>query len=89
MQVYQQHAHGVRLSDNRLLFLYGSESALPSRVSSDLHLWAMIIRVDCQSQTRCVASLRMIFVGLTVLTAILKINGEKLLKIQDDGQFIQ
>ena len=34
LQVYQQHAYGLRLPDNRLLLLYGTEGALPSGVSA-------------------------------------------------------
>ena len=34
LQVYQQHAYGLRLPDNRLLFLYGTEGAFPSGVSA-------------------------------------------------------
>ena len=40
-------------------------------------------------QTWFVRYRRVAFVMLTFSAAILKINGEKLLKIQDDGQFIQ
>ena len=42
-----------------------------------------------KSQTGFVRRYCVVSAELTSSVAILKINGEKLLKIQDDGQFIQ
>lgn len=36
-QVHQQHADGIRLPDNRLFLLHGSEGAIPDWVSNSQH----------------------------------------------------
>ncbi|KAF7309407.1 hypothetical protein MIND_00311500 [Mycena indigotica] len=67
--VHQQYADDFRFPDSRLLLLYGTQSSLPSWVSS---FFDQYVVVDCN----------------VLRLAILKINGEELLKAQDDGGFL-
>jgi hypothetical protein len=89
-QVHKQHAYGVRVSDSGLLLLHGSESAFSSGVSL---AWSLTQASLAYSfTTGSVSVLRVIILPVAIhidLPAILKINGEKLLQIQDDGGFLQ
>lgn len=87
VQVYQQHAHGFCVPDSGLLLLHGSQSSLPGWVSPHVYHASFVIN----TAVALVSLMHKIEVYLMHehLIAILKINGEKLLKIQDDGGFLK
>lgn len=86
-KIHQQHADGVRLSDSGLFLLHGPESAVSSWVR---FLPIPMIEPVANTSTGLVS----VFdpdqtTSYLPSVAILKINGEKLLQIQDDGGFLK
>ncbi|KAH9935980.1 TBC-domain-containing protein [Epithele typhae] len=65
-----------------------SVASLPWFLSLFINSMPMVFAFRIMDCFFCMGPKVLFQVGLTTLTAILKINGEKLLKIQDDGQFI-